>query len=306
VVALDTSLLAAQVLLLLVGFGYAAVADLRTREVSDVLWQLLGTAGLVLGALLVAPGGWIPLGLWLLVAFLTLQHMFAWDVRLGSVGERYADLLEIALYVGVIALVALAVARVGFGASGVPLAVVAVLISVLFARGLFELGVLFGGADAKALMVAGLLVPVWTAPLFVPSSAAATLNALSPFSITLLMDAAIASVAVPIGLAARNLARREFSFPRAFTGYSIPVAELPDRFVWVRDPAVPTPPRGEEAAETAEEDRARRAEIAKELGARGISRVWVTPQIPFVVVMTVGAVVALVAGNLVIDILALL
>ncbi len=305
-VALDSSLLATEVALLLLGFGYASVADLRTREVTDVLWQALGAAGLVVGAVMVAPGGWVPLGLWLLVALLTLQHMFAWDVRLGAIGERYADLLELLLYAGVIVVVALAAARVGFGAGGVPLPVVAVLLTVLFARGLFELGVLFGGADAKALMVAGLLVPIWTSPLFVPGTAAATLNAISPFSITLLMDAAIASIAVPLGLAVRNLLRREFAFPRGFTGFSIPVAELPHRFVWVRDPAVPTPRKDEEAAETSEEDRARRVEIARELEHRGIARVWVTPQIPFVVVMTVGAVVALLAGNLVIDILTVL
>ncbi len=299
-------LLGAEVGLLVGGFLFASFSDLRTREVSDGLWQGLGVAGLVLGAVGIASGGAVPLALWVLVGLLALQHMFAWDVKLGPVGERYADLIELALYIAVIGVVATAAARVGIGASGVPYAVIALLVTIVFARGLFELGVLYGGADAKALMVGGLLVPTFASALYVPSLSAATIDAVVPFSINFLMDAALASLAIPIALAARNVARGEFSFPRGFTGYALAVRELPDRFVWVRDPAVGPVRKEEEAVETAEEDRQRRSQMAKDLLAKGMDRVWVTPQIPFLVLMTVGVIAALIAGNLVIDLLALL
>jgi len=304
VTELSEALLVTEVALLLAGLGYASFTDLKTREVPDPLWQGLGLAALGLGGVAIAPGGAVPLALWLLVGLLTLQHMFAWDVRLGDAVERYADLLELAFYVATIVLVALAAIHYGLGPSAVPYAVLALLATVVFARGLFELGILFGGADAKALMVAGFLVPVLSAPLYVPNAASAALNAWLPFAVNLLMDAALASIAIPIALAVRNVGRREFSFPRGFTGYSLPVEELPSRFVWVRDPAVPSRDRAEEGIETSEDDQRHRASMAADLRARQIRRVWVTPQIPFVVVMAVGALLALLAGNLLLDLFA--
>lgn len=303
---LEELLLAVEVAILLGGFVLASVTDVRSREVPDLIWQVMGIVALSLGAALVAPGGLVPLALWLVVGLLVLQHMFAWDVRLGSLGERYADMIEVVLYAAVVGLVAIVAIRVGVGPSGVPYAVISLVVTVLFARALFELGVLYGGADAKALMIAGMLLPTFATPVFVPSNAAATVAVLVPFSINLLMDAALVSIVVPIAIGARSAAHHEFSFPRGFTGYTIPVTALPDRFVWVRDPTVGPARKEEEAIETTEDDRRRRVEIARDLEARGITRVWVTPQIPFLVVMTVGAVAALLAGNLLLDLLAVL
>jgi archaeal preflagellin peptidase FlaK len=302
-VGLDEAVLATGAVLLLVGFGYAAFADLRDREVSDALWQVLGIAGVVLGLVALAPGGAVPLVLWVAVAGLTLEHMFAWDERLGPGLERHADLFELGAYVGVVALVLVALASFGLGPSGVPVSVVAVLVSVVFARALFEAGVLYGGADAKALMIAGLLVPMFPAPLLLTSPGPLTVPEVLPFSLNLLMNAALFSIAIPIAIAVRNIGRREFEFPRGFTGFWIPVEELPDRYVWVRDPAYPTSREEEEEMETSEEDRRHRQAIAEELERRGVRRVWVTPQVPFLVLMALGALAALLAGNLVVDLI---
>ncbi|MGD0250101.1 MAG: A24 family peptidase C-terminal domain-containing protein [Thermoplasmata archaeon] len=305
-VGLEDGLLDVGVVLLLGGFAYAAVADLRDREVSDRLWQFLGVAGFVVGALAVAPGGAIPLALWVAVAALTLEHMFAWDERIGGRVERYADLVELVAYGGVVALVVVAALRVGVGPTGAPLAVVAVLATVVFARVLFEAGVLYGGADAKALMIAGLLVPLFPSPWLWAPSTPISVTAVLPFAVDLLMNAALVSVVIPIALAVRNAARGEFQFSRGFTGYSLPVSELPRRFVWVRDPVAGPSQEDEEEVETSEEDRQHRVKVAEALSAQGIARVWVTPQIPFLVLMAVGALTALLAGNLVVDLIRVL
>jgi preflagellin peptidase FlaK len=176
----------------------------------------------------------------------------------------------------------------------------------VFARVLFEAGVLYGGADAKALMIAGLLVPLFPMPFLVADSSPLALPAFVPFPIDLLMNAALLSIAVPIAVAVRNLVRGDFRFGRGFTGFYLPVRELPDRFVWVRDPSVPSLAEREEAVETSEQDQELRREIARELSDRGLSRVWVTPQLPFLVLMGLGAVTALLAGNLVVDLIQLL
>jgi preflagellin peptidase FlaK len=296
---------AARAVVLAGGFAYAARADLRSREVSDALWQLLGAVAVVLGALAVAPGGALPLLLWVVVGAFALEHLLPWDEALGERHAAKVPAIELAVYAGVIALVSGAAYRWGIGSSTVPLEVIAAVATVVLARVLFEAGVLYGGADAKALIVAGILVPIFAAPLvFAPATTSAVL-ALLPFSVTLLTNAALFSVVIPLAIAVRNVARGEFSFPRGFTGYTLSVEELPRRFVWVRDSTL-----GEDTlvhdAETSADDTRRRTEIAAQLRDRGVTRVWVTPQLPFLVLMAAGAFAGLLAGNLLLDLFAAL
>ena len=303
-VSAEQAALGGDLAVLLGGFAYAAVADLRTREVSDHLWQVMGLLGVGLGTVGVAGGGALPTGLWLLIGAFTLQHVFGWDELLGEDGGRAADLIEAIVY-GVVLVVVIACAvHYGISATGVPWEVLAVLISVLFARGLFEAGVLYGGADAKALMIAAVILPTFSTVLLpLPSSFAAVLNTL-PFAIDLLMNAALLAVVIPIGIALRNIARHEFRWPEGFTGYMLPVAEIPHRFVWLEDPLAHGA-RERDEVETSEDDQRERERQAAELSSKGLRRVWVTPQIPFLVLMAAGAVAAVLAGNLVLDLIAL-
>ncbi len=301
---LQNEVLAAQLVVLVAGFGFAAASDLRTREVTDRLWLLMGGAGLALGIVVESPEGWGPVLLWVLVAAVVLEHMVPWDERLGPRYERFADAIDLAVYLATVGVLGLSALRWGIGPAGVPREVIAVFAVVVFSRVLFELGVLYGAADAKAVMVAGLLVPFFTAPVVgLPSAALNGLHFL-PFAFNALMNAALSAVVIPIGIAAVNLRRGEFRLAGGFTGYSLPVDELPTRFVWVRDPTFA--PRDEPEPETSEEDRLQRVEIARELRARGVRRVWVTPQLPFVVLIAAGALLALLAGNLLLDLLAVL
>jgi archaeal preflagellin peptidase FlaK len=297
-------ILLAQVAVLLAGLAYGAVADLRTREVTDRLWQALGVAGLVLGFGLLAGDGLFAYILWLIVGVFTLQHFVGWDDLLGERWSAAADLVEAIAYAAVVLGVIVAAVHWGIGPNGVPWPVLAVLVTVLFARGLFEAGVLYGGADAKAVMAAGLLLPTFASVVLPLPPAFGYVLSVLPFSVDLLMNAAVLSIAIPIAIALRNLARREFRFPAGFIGYMLPVDQLPHRFVWLEDPLA-SGARDRDEIETSEDDQAERERIAAELKARGIARVWVTPQIPFLVVMAVGAVAALLAGNLVLDLVSL-
>jgi len=299
---LGTYSLAAGTFLLVAGFAYAAWADVREREVTDALWQILGVAGFVIGLAAVAPGGLIPSVAWVVVGLFVIQHLFAWDTRLGA-AERYADLIELAIYVTAVAFVTVLAVRAGIGPSGLPISVVAVLVTVLFARGLFEAGILFGGADAKALMIVGFLVPLFPNPLIAQPASIAPLTEILPFAVNVLMNSALFAIVVPILIAARNIRAGEFRGFAGFVGYSIPSAELPKKFVWVRDPSFGAAREEEQAIETSDDDRKRREAIAADLKSRGIDRIWVTPQIPFLVIMAVGVVGALLAGNVLFDLL---
>lgn len=300
---LGTYALVTDLIVLLGGFAYAARTDLRDREVPDGLWQVLGVVGLVVGFVAVVPEGVVPSVLWAIVGLLVVEHLFAWDDRLGGWVEQYAGLLEVLAYVVVVAIVAVAVARVGIGATAVPVAVIAVLVTVLFARGLFEAGILFGGADAKALMVAGLLVPIFANPLLAPSPSMALLTAILPFGVNVLVNAALFTVVIPIAIAVRNVHAGEFHGLSGFIGYTIAVDDLPQKYVWLRDPMFGEAREEEKAIETSEDDRRRRAKVAEELRSRGVERVWVTPQIPFIVFLAVGVVAALLAGNVLFDLI---
>lgn len=293
---------------LLGGFLVAAAKDWATREVSDRLWQAMAVAGLVLGGVSAGSGGVVAFVLWVVVGLFVLQHLVPWDVAFERRSESLPGYLEIGMYAGVGLLLVVVGIFSGVGtASGVPVPVVAVFVTVLIARGLFELGVLYGGADAKALMVAGLVLPLFPTPLLsVPATASAILS-LYPFSLTLLIDAALLAVTIPLYLALRNLISGEFEFPRGFVGYRIPVSELPRRFVWLRDPtfgAAAVADSEEADVDTAEEDQTMRERQARELAAAGVDRVWVTPQLPFVVLMAAGAFAAVLAGNLLFDLFA--
>ncbi|HEV2519617.1 MAG TPA: A24 family peptidase C-terminal domain-containing protein [Thermoplasmata archaeon] len=286
---------------LLVGFGVAAYYDWRYREVSDHLWQALGAVGVFLGAVLLAPEGTTALLTWAAVSALALEHLYPWDLAIERWDDRAPGYIEIVGFLAVGTYLGVIGVRSGVGSTGLPLPVIAAFASILLGRGLFEARLLYGGADAKALISAGIVLPLQaTSGLLAPPTATGIL-AVYPFSLTLLMNAALLSISVPVALAIVNLRRKEFTIGTGFTGYRIPVDDLPDRFVWLKDPTFAS---SDEEAETAEEDRSQRLQQQSELRAQGVQRVWVTPQVPFLVLLLAGAIVGSVFGNLIFDALA--
>jgi archaeal preflagellin peptidase FlaK len=301
----STDLLALRVAILLGGLGFAAYQDLKVREVSDGVWQVMGLIGAAIG-FVVLWGSPLAIGLWAMVSIWALEHLFAWEAPLERYSERLPGWVELGLYIVVFVTIVVCAVEFGVGGSGVPIAVIGVAGAILLARGLFEVGVLYGGADAKALMIAGLLIPIDAAPLWSPSVAAVLLG-YYPFALTVLIDAALFAIVVPIAIAIRNLSAHEFVFPRGFTGYMIPVHELPERYVWIKDPMFSGGGSDDEPEpQTTEEDRALRQRQADELTRKGVARVWVTPQLPFILWILAGTVGAVVAGNLLFDLIAAL
>ena len=283
------------------GLIWASITDLKEREAPDVIWQVLAVAGTVIGLVVAFGVSTVAVLLWVLISALVLEHLFNWDERLESGTRIPAWAVEVAAYVGVglVLVYAIASPQAGLPAS-VWAPAVAVYVTVLFARGLFEARVLYGGADAKALMTGGLLLPFWTTPILPVAAAATAVLAYLPFAFSMLLNAALLALAIPVAIAIRNLAHHEFEFPRGFVSYKLPVEELPNRFVWLRDPTFSSDPEVEDV-ETAEEDHQLRSRQRDELQAQGVRRVWVTPQVPFIVVLAVGAGATLLAGNLIID-----
>ncbi len=281
-----------------VGLAAASAFDLRDREVPDGIWIGLGVAGIGLGAAALAPLGTVPVALWILVGALVIEPALPWD-RLGTpAADPRWRWLEPLAYLGVGLLLLGAGLLGGVAPAGIlPANAVAVYLTVLLARGLFESGIFGGGADAKALMVVGLFLPFGTAPLLpTPTVASALLTSL-PFSVTALLNAWILLLGIPAYLGLRNLRRGEFRWDRGVGRYRLAVTELPRRFVWVDDPEAGVRTVGLDP-ETSQEDREIRMQARDRLERQGVQEVWVTPQVPLVVLISAGTLLGILVGNL--------
>ena len=290
-------------IVLLGGLGLASYHDWRSREVGDRLWQLLAGFGAIVGGVLLAPDGLAALAAWSAVSLLAIEQLVPWDLAVERWNDRLPGYLELGGFLAVALFLAILGITQGIDPSGLPLPAIAAFASIVLGRGLFEARLLYGGADAKALIAAGLVVPISSSPWVPLPEAATRILGIYPFALTLLMNAALLAVAIPIVLAIRNVRRGEFDWRRGFSGYMIPVADLADRFVWLKDPTFRS--EGTEEAGTTEEDRALREKQKAQLEARGVTRTWVTPQIPFVVLLFFGALVGAVLGNLLFDVFTL-
>jgi len=108
------------------------------------------------------------------------------------------------------------------------------------------------------------------------------------------VTAAIAVALLPIGFAARNLAAREFNLPYGFLGYKMDVTALRQKQVWLMENLED----GKIVRHTRphrNEDLGKEAELLK---ASGVSRVWVTPKVPFIIPITASLIFTAVVGNL--------
>lgn len=140
---------------------------------------------------------------------------------------------------------------------------------------------LFGGADAKGMMVLSLLVPV--APTE-PSTV---------FALDVMANGLLVALAVPLLLALANLLRGHVAVPAMLLGYRLSLDAARRQKVWpmqtVRDGRVVWAFR----ARSIEPEPTWNA-----LEAAGAHRPWVTPKLPFMVPLFGGAVAATLWGNL--------
>lgn len=276
--------------------SYASWQDWRTREVSNLVWALLGGLGLALFATefamsqgdLLAALVLLPLGL-LLVDVL-------WD-REESGFQRTLSYALYGVAAGVTLLLILLFGRFGPEDQGLLRRAFGALIVVVLAYAFYFVGLLRGGADAKAFLCIGVLVPGYPAlgalPLLaIPASILPAFELLFPFAMSTLMNAALLLLALPLSFLARNLWRGDRRWPQLLTGYKAPLDALPP-FTWVlqdveagrvRYDALPRKEAGEVDLEG--------------LRSLGVARVWITPQLPFLLPLTLGFVVTVLLGNL--------
>jgi len=286
----------------LLGLGFLVVAaamDWRRRVVKDAVWIAMGAAALAVVEVDLATSG-LPPALHLVPLSTAILYfgVFLGKPMWDEDGFR-ARPGRLALYL--LAPMLLVAAWFGRGAAAADAfwRLLTMPAMIVVAHGLYEFGMLRGGADAKAVMALALLFPgVYPAidplPLWQPAPLLQPILALwFPFAFVVLVDSALLFLVVPLLFLGRNAAAGDLKLPRAFFGYRASLDALP-KYVWFMDriedgkPVHVYFPRRKE-------DRDEQVRLLRE---HGFTKVWVTPQLPFLVAMLVGYLLAVVAGNL--------
>ncbi len=279
--------------------GAAAVSDWRTRIVKDPLWIAMGTLGLALFALDLWFRSVDPvIGLVLVpTAVLMYDPLIGQEFRTDD-GWRF-PLSSIAAYSLAIGATAYAMWDLQGDATawGTFLGYLTVPVMMLVFRAMYEAHILKGGADAKAMIVIAAFVPQYpelpSLPLLgLNPGLQRALDVLFPFSLLVLLNAALLFAAVPLAFLAYNATRGHVEFPMAFLGYRVPLERVP-RYVWFMDQFV----EGEHVLVYFPKKRQDRTAIVKALRAAGLKEAWVTPQLPFMIPLALGYVLAFVVGN---------
>ena len=153
---------------------------------------------------------------------------------------------------------------------------------------LFQVRLIFGGADAKALMALAILVP------FVPTIYHFPLTvSLMPYSWVIFSNAVVIFLVMPLSLAVYNLAKGNLIFPQCFLGYMMPVEEAKHHFVWPLEKIDNGKRKFLYKPSLMDE-----SEVYAAFQKQGIHKIWVTPKVPFMIPLLAGFITAFFLGDI--------
>jgi preflagellin peptidase FlaK len=162
----------------------------------------------------------------------------------------------------------------------------------------FQMRLLFGGADAKALMALAILVPIQPALL---GEQLPLWKSFMPGSWIIFANATILFLFIPISLLLYNIGKRNFQFPHCILGYKISLEKAKQKFVWplekIKDgkrKLMYMPKKFDVDEELAEFEKL------------GITEIWVTPKIPFMIPLLIGFLATFFLGDILLQIVRVL
>jgi len=161
----------------------------------------------------------------------------------------------------------------------------------------FQLRLIFGGADAKALMAIAILAPLEPAIEQFPIWKGSVM----PFSWSIFSNAIIMFMFIPLGFLVFNIAKRNAKFPYALLGYKMNIKKAREKFVWPLEKIVD----GKRKFVYMPKDFDAEDEF-EEFEKNGITEVWVTPKIPFMIPLLIGFIFAFIFGDILFHIIRLI
>lgn len=287
-----------------IGTGFLAVAaaeDVRSRRVRDPLWVVLGTVGLALLVVELAmdSAGLDRYGL-VAAAAILFYAIFYGKPLLEEDGLhlRPARLGLFGLSAVLVAGSGLLAGNAGGSEAQAWTALLVLPIMVLVYQGFYQVGLLHGGADTKGLIALAILVPLYPNAdpfplLSMDPRVQGPIQTLFPFSLAVLVNAAVLFLAVPLAYVLLNAVRGDLEFPQALFGTRADLRALPPH-VWLMERI---DRRGERVLVLFPRRGRDQKEEVDKLQAAGVTRAWVQPQVPFLVPLLGGFLLAFFVGN---------
>ncbi|KYK20641.1 hypothetical protein AYK24_09940 [Thermoplasmatales archaeon SG8-52-4] len=154
---------------------------------------------------------------------------------------------------------------------------------------LFQLRLIFGGADAKALMALAILLPLQ--PLI--NSFPIWGESFMPASWTIFSNSIILFLFIPLSLIVFNLVKRDIRFPYIFLGYKMDVNKAREKFIWPLEKIVD----GKRKFSYMPKNFDVKDEL-DEFIKNGFREIWVTPKVPFMIPLLAGFVCTFLLGDI--------
>ena len=168
-----------------------------------------------------------------------------------------------------------------------PLLFIPVMIGLYFI--FYKLRLIYGGADFKALSALTILAPfppsILHFPLLGPSH--------MPFPWIILVNSLIVFLLIPIGLFVYNIMHYNVRFPHAFLGYFSSIEDARKRFVWPLEITVDGRKRFSWRPKGIDPENQ-----YKSLEKEGITNIWVTPKVPFMIPLLFGFISSFIFGDI--------
>jgi preflagellin peptidase FlaK len=218
----------------------------------------------------------------LVVGVIILTYASYTDIKI----RKAANMLWVVM--GSIGVILLAIQYLTIGFDNI-LYLAFIPIMIMFMYVLFRLKLIFGGADAKAIMALAILVPLEPAILDFPLWT----DSVMPFSWIIFSNAIILFILIPLSLLMYNIIKRSVEFPYCVLGYKTSIEKAKQSFVW--------------PLERIKNGKRKFSYMPKEFNAdeelkvfedEGIKEIWVTPKVPFMIPLFAGFLASFFLGDI--------
>ncbi|MFW5904401.1 MAG: A24 family peptidase C-terminal domain-containing protein [Thermoplasmatota archaeon] len=274
----------------------ASVMDLRTRRIPNKLWMIMsGFAAALLFIQLFTKGvRWefylifVPISVLLAEAFVDRPPIF----KDGSINFIMIPYIVVPITTVAFQIYILKERLFFWSMMTIPIIMLVVFILYFFY-------IIYGGADAKALIVIALLVPLYPHVPYLTHMAGSELllelmQIFFPFTLVVMLNASMLSLSLPISYIIKNILRKDIKFPEMVFGYRKNVDEIEDSFVWPMEYYQ----EGEHMVERLSlRPKVDPEEAIQSLKDNDVEIAWVKPKIPFIVFIFLGFVLSFIIGN---------
>ena len=281
--------------------AYASYKDVKTRRVKNKVWIVLGVIGIIILESQLIYEKWdIIYHFTLIPIFFLFSTAFIEPTKKSNFKEgEINNLLYYLLCLISIIIVVFQIYKLDTYGEYLKLLVIPSIILISYA--FYYSHLLFGGADAKAMMTVALLVPfnpeIWKFPFWDVIINETEINFPAPYVI--LTNSVIIFIVIPLGFFIYNLLKRDIESPfvHCFLGYKMDIKKAKEKFIWPMEKVennevvlILLPKKKMDI----------NAEIEK-LEKHGLKRIWITPKTPFMVALFFGYIACFIFGDLMLN-----